>query len=110
MSGAVILWIGDAGSESQEQTVFGLLLILGLFLWPSVLSRIEVDTVGYPNKHVAVCDSVVLSHPHSYTVASRVDHGLEVTGRIDPVVDGVLGGIGCASEHSEVVTENVGIR
>ena len=70
---------------------------------------VEVDAVGYPNKHVAVGDSVVLGHAHTDTIASRVDHGLEVTGGCDPVVDGVLSGIGCTSEHGEVVTEAVGV-
>ena len=85
-------------------------MILVLFLCRAALSRIEVDAVGYPDKHVAVCDPVILGHAHPDAVASRVDHSLEVTGRFDPVVDGVLGGVGCAGEHSEVVTENVGIR
>ena len=70
---------------------------------------IKVDAVGYPGEHVAVCDSVVLGHAYSDAVASRVDHGLEVTGRVDPVVDGMLSGIGCAGEHSQVITEAVGI-
>lgn len=100
----------DAGSESQEQTVFGLLLVLGPLLCLAALSRIEVDAVRYSDKHVAVCDPVVLSYTHPDAVAAWIDHSLEVTGRFDPVVDGVLGGVGCAGEHSEVVTENVGIR
>ena len=92
-----------AESESQEQTVFGLLFQLDALL------RIEVDAVGYSNKHVAVCDPVALGHAHPDAVASRVDHGLEVSRGVDPVVDGVLGGVGCASEHSEVINEAVGI-
>ena len=65
-----IFGYGDAGSESQEQTVFGLLLILVLFLCLAALSRIEVDAVGYPDEHVAVCDPVVLGYAHADTVAS----------------------------------------
>ena len=85
---------GDVISESQEQTVFGLLLILVLFLCLAALSRIEVDTVGDSKEQVAVGDAVVLSHPHSDAVASWVDHGLEVSGGVDPVVDGTPGGVG----------------
>ena len=71
--------------------------------------RIEVDAVRYPNEHVAVSNPVVLGHAHADTVASWVDHGLEVTGRIDPVVDGVLGGISRTGEHGEVGPETVGV-
>ena len=69
--------------------------------------RIEVDAVGYPDEHMTVGDAVVLGHAHADAVASGVDHGLEVTGGVDPVVDGALGGVGCAGEHSEVITEAV---
>ena len=41
--------------------------------------RIEVDAVGHSNEHVAVSYSVVLGHAHADAVASRVDHGLEVS-------------------------------
>ena len=51
----------------------------------------------------------MLGHAHADAVTSRVDHGFEVAGGVDPVVDGVLGGVRCAGEHSEVVTETVGI-
>lgn len=71
--------------------------------------RIEVDAVGYSDKHIAVCNLVVLGHPHADAVASRVDHGLEVSGGVDPVVDGALGGVGCAGEHGEVRPEAVGV-
>ena len=71
--------------------------------------RIEVDAVGHPNEHVAVSYSVVLGHAHADAVASRVDHGLEVAGRVDPIVDSALSGVVCTSEHSEVITEAVGI-
>ena len=71
--------------------------------------RIEVDAVGYSNEHVAVGDAVILGHAHADAVASRVDHGLEVAGRVDPVVDGALGSIDCTGEHGEVVAEAVGI-
>ncbi len=71
--------------------------------------RIEVDAVGNPDEHIAVCDSVVLGHTHTDAIASRVDHGLKMTGGVDPVVRGALGGVGCASEHSEVIAEAVGI-
>ena len=71
--------------------------------------RIEVDAVGYPDEHVAVGDTIVLGHAHADAVASGVDHGLEVAGGVDPVVDGALGGVGCAGEHGEVVTEAIGV-
>lgn len=74
-----------------------------------IWSCIEVDAVRYPIKHAAVSDSVVLGHAHPDTVASRVDHGLEVSGGVDPVVDSALGGVGCAGEHGEVVSETVGV-
>ena len=71
--------------------------------------RLEVDAVGYPNDQGAVGDPVVLGHTHADTVASGVDHGLEVSGGVDPVIDGTLSGIGCAGEHGQVVTEAVGV-
>ena len=71
--------------------------------------RIEVDAVGYPDEHVAVGDTIVLGHAHADAVASGVDHGLKVAGGVDPVVDGALGGVGCAGEHGEVVTEAIGV-
>ena len=70
---------------------------------------IEVDTVGYPDEHVAVGDAVVLGHAHADAVASRVDHGLEVAGRVAPIVDGALGGVGGAGEHGEIGPEAVGV-
>ena len=70
---------------------------------------IEVDTVGYPDEHVAVGDAVVLGHAHADAVASRVDHGLEVAGRVAPIVDGALGGVGGAGEHGEIGAEAVGV-
>ena len=70
---------------------------------------IEVDAVRYPDEHIAIGDAVVLGHTHTDAVASGVDHGLEVTGRIDPVIDGTLSGVSCASEHSQVIAETVGI-
>ena len=70
---------------------------------------VEVDAVGYSDKHIAVCNPVVLGHAHTDAVASRVDHRLEVSGRVSPVVDGALGGIGCAGEHGEVIAEAVGV-
>ena len=51
----------------------------------------------------------MLGHTHADTVASGVDHGLEVSGGVDPVVDGAPGGVVCAGEHGEVVTETVGV-
>ncbi len=71
--------------------------------------RIEVDAVGDSDKHVAVGDAVVLGHAHTDAVASGVDHGPEVTGGVDPVVDSAPGGIGCASKYGEVVTEAIGV-
>ena len=71
--------------------------------------RIEVDAVGYPAEHVAVGDTIVLGHAHADAVASGVDHGLEVAGGVDPVVDGALGGVGCAGEHGEVIAEAIGV-
>ena len=71
--------------------------------------RIEVDAVGHPNEHVAVSYSVVLGHAHADAVASRVDHGLEVAGRVDPIVDSALSGVVCTCEHGEVVAEAVGV-
>ena len=68
---------------------------------------VEVDAVGDSNKHVAVCDPVALGHAHPDAVASWVDHGLEVTGGVDPVIDGALGGISCAGEHGEVGSEAI---
>ena len=70
---------------------------------------IEVDAIGYPDEHVAIGDSVVLGHTYTDAVASGVDHGLEVAGGVDPVVDGALGGVGCAGEHGEVIAEAVGV-
>ena len=70
---------------------------------------IEVDAVGYPDEHIAVGDAVVLGHAHADAVASRVDHGLEVAGGVDPIVDSALGGVVCTSERGEVITEAVGI-
>ena len=84
-------------------------LILVLFLCLAALLCIEVDAVRYSDKHIAVCDPVVLCHAYSDAVAAWINHGLKVTGRVDPVIDGVLSGIGCAGEHSEVITETVGI-
>ena len=71
--------------------------------------RIEVDAVGYSNEHVAVCDAVILGHAHADAVASRVDHGLEVAGGVNPIVDSAPGGVGRAGKHSEVVAEAVGV-
>ena len=51
----------------------------------------------------------MLGHTYADAVASGVDHGLDVSGGVDPVVDSALGGVVCAGEHSEVVTEAVGI-
>ena len=70
---------------------------------------VEVDAVGYSDKHIAVGDAVVLGHAHADTVASGVDHGFKVTGGVDPVIDGTLSGVSCASEHSQVIAETVGI-
>lgn len=70
---------------------------------------VEVDAVGYSDKHIAVCNPVVLGHAHTDAVASRIDHRLEVSGRVDPIVDGTLSSIGCAGEHSQVITEAVGV-
>ena len=64
--------------------------------------RIEVDAVGYSDEHVAVGDAVVLGHAYTDAVASGVNHRLEMTRRVDPVVDGALGSIDCAGEHGEV--------
>ena len=51
----------------------------------------------------------MLGHAHPDAVAGRVDHGLEMTGGVDPVVQGVLGGILCAGEHGEIIPEAVGV-
>ena len=74
-----------------------------------VLLCIKVDAVGYPDEHVAVSDSVELSPSHADAVTSGVDHRFEVTGGVDPVVDGALSGVVCTSEHGEVVAEAVGV-
>ena len=39
---------------------------------------------------------------------SGVDHRLEMARRVDPVVDGALGSVGCAGEHGEVVSSYKG--
>ena len=70
---------------------------------------VEVDAVGDSKEQVAVGDAVVLSHPHSDAVASWVDHGLEVSRGVDPVVDGTPSGIDCAGEYGEVGPEAIGI-
>ena len=82
---------------------------MGLHFQFVALLRIEIDAVGYSDKHVAVCDPVVLGHAYPDAVATWIDHRLEVTWGVDPVVDGALGGIGCAGEHSEVITEAIGV-
>ena len=51
----------------------------------------------------------MLSHAHTDTVASGINHGFEVTGGVDPVVDGAFGGVVCAGEYGEVVAEAVGV-
>ena len=71
--------------------------------------RIEVDAVGYSDEHVAVGYAVVLGHAYTDAVASGVNHRLEVARRVDPVVDGAPGGVGCAGEHGQVVPKAVGI-
>ena len=71
--------------------------------------RIEVDAVGYPDEHVAVGDTIVLGHAHADAVASWVDHGFIVSWGVDPVIDGTLGGVGCAGEHGEVIAEAIGV-
>ena len=70
---------------------------------------IEVDAVGYSDEHVAVGDAVVLGHAYTDAVASGVNHRLEMTRRVDPVVDGALGGVGGAGEHGEIGPEAVGV-
>ena len=69
--------------------------------------RIKVDAVGYSGEHVAIGDAVVLGHAHADTVASGVYHGFEVTGGVNPIVDSASGGVGCAREHGQVVTEAI---
>ena len=71
--------------------------------------RIEVDAVWDSDEHIAVGDAIVLSHAHTDTVASGINHGFEVTGGVDSVVDGALGGVGCAGEHGEIGPEAVGV-
>ena len=51
----------------------------------------------------------MLGDAYADAVTVRVDHGLEVSGRVDPIVDGTLSSIGCAGEHSQVITEAVGV-
>lgn len=70
--------------------------------------RIEFDAVGYPDEYVAAGNSIVPGHAHPDAAASRVDHGLEMPRGFDPVVDGVLGGVGCAGEHREFIPEAAG--
>ena len=70
---------------------------------------VKVDAVGDSDEHVAVGDAIALSYAHADAVASGVNHGLKVSGGVDPVVDSALGCVGCAGEHGEVVTEAVGI-
>ena len=77
--------------------------------WLLFGSCIEVDAVGYPDEHVTVGDAIVLGHAYADAVASRVDHRLKMARRVDPVVDSALGGVGCAGEHGEVVTEAIGV-
>ena len=74
-----------------------------------MFSAVEIDAVGYPDEHVAVGDAIVLGHAYADAVASLVDHRLEVTGGVDPVVDGALGGVGGAGEHGEIIPEAVGV-
>ena len=74
-----------------------------------MFSAVEIDAVGYPDEHVAVGDAIVLGHAYADAVASLVDHRLEVTGGVDPVVDGALGGVGGAGEHGEIGAEAVGV-
>ena len=45
-----------------------------------MFSAVEIDAVGYPDEHVAVGDAIVLGHAHADTIASWIDHGLEMTG------------------------------
>ena len=70
---------------------------------------VEVDAVRDSKEQVAVGYTIVLSHPHSDAVTSWVNHRLKVSRGVDPVVDGALGGIGCAGEHGEVRPEAIGI-
>ena len=70
---------------------------------------VKVDAVGDSDEHVAVGDAIALSYAHADAVASGVNHGLKVSGGVDPVVDSASGGVGCAREHGQVVTEAVGI-
>ena len=73
------------------------------------LLRIEVNAVGDSDEHVAVGDAIALSYAHANAVASWVDHGFIVSGGVDPVIDGTLGGICCAGEHGEVIAEAIGV-
>ena len=70
---------------------------------------VKVDAVGDSDEHVAVGDAIALSYAHADAVASGVNHGLKVSGGVDPVVDSALGCVGCAGEHGEVVTEAIGV-
>jgi len=51
----------------------------------------------------------VLGNAYPDAVTVWVDHGLEVAGRVDPVVDSMLSGVGCAGKYREVVAEAVRI-
>ena len=73
------------------------------------LLHIEVNAVGDSDEHVAVGDAIALSYAHANAVASWVDHGFIVSWGVDPVIDGTLGGVGCAGEHGEVIAEAIGV-
>ena len=51
----------------------------------------------------------MLGHAYPDAVAGWINHSLEMTGGVDPVVQSVLGGILCAGEHGEVISEAVGV-
>ena len=50
-----------------------------------------------------------MGHAHADAVASGVDYGFKVSGRVNPVVDGTPSGFGCAGEHGKVGPEAVGV-
>ena len=74
--------------------------------WPSPYTDGHI-LLPYAYRSIAIGDAVVLGHTHTDAVASGVDHGLEVTGGVDPVVDSALSSICCASKYGEVVTEAI---
>ena len=75
--------------------------------------QLFVGVVGvWPaNEHIAVGDAAAFGHAHADAVTVRLYHGFKVSGGIEPVFQGVLGGILCgyAGEYRQVYAEAVGV-